>query len=715
MRGPRLPMRRQLGLCPGCGRRGVSDYGDAGRAPLLGSGSRKAKRLEKPPARPSLRTAAPPHAPPPPPRPAQSIAEAGAWPRAAPPPPPPPRRSPTPREPPEAALATARYADAAPLRRQRPGGASIRAHEQGAFGGSTLVRKALSRLNDRWASHEERRDALATLLAHRHELATPKEFSRAIAVLGRRRRWSEALQILGEMPLRSVGPCAISHTCAMTVCSAASEWQRALHVADSMERQELCMDAFALGAAVSACERGEQWQQALHRVALAEASGLRADVVVMNAVISACGKSQQWPLALTHFSSMKQRGLLATVVTFGAAIGACERGQQWSRALELLAEMSPCGLFPDPMVFSATISACGKGRQWHRALGLLHEARSQDLALDAIMVNATMSACERAGEWEMALVLLKEMPTYFVLPDAVTRDIGIVACSMGHHWTLALHQLCELRTSRQPPTDVTFSAVVSACARAGRWQAALAVDADFRTELGFGPNLMASSALLSACEKGRRWTHAIAELERLRAAGLSPDATVYRTAVMALAGAGETALAAALEVCAEAASQGFFGTVAADGTVDLHGLPVEAARLVAQSALLACARSPLPGALSGLTLIVGRGRGSTDGEALVRPEVLRMLRQEFGLLEAHVRTANPGRIHVPTRALKLISRRAGPPPQRADVANECATGVRQTQDCSTDAPERLQFGEHPIRCGSSLPGSSKRLWGCIAM
>merc|ERR1712107_963668 len=94
------------------------------------------------------------------------------------------------------------------------------------------------------------------------------------------------------------------------------------------------------------------------------------------------------------------------------------------------------------------------------------------------------------------------------------------------------------------------------------------------------------------------------------------------------------------------------------GVLDLHSMPSEVAKLAVRAAILDSLQgSPgAPGASGAsdgpqLVFITGRGKHSIDGEALLRPAVLRVLREEFGL-EGRVDLANPGRVSTTGRRLR---------------------------------------------------------------
>ncbi|CAE8645553.1 unnamed protein product, partial [Polarella glacialis] len=93
----------------------------------------------------------------------------------------------------------------------------------------------------------------------------------------------------------------------------------------------------------------------------------------------------------------------------------------------------------------------------------------------------------------------------------------------------------------------------------------------------------------------------------------------------------------------------------ADGSgqklLDLHELPVEVAMLAARAVFDDIARSGHgPDVDEELIIVVGRGKHSDRGEALLRPALLAMLR-ELGL-QGRLAPGNSGRVLVPIQALR---------------------------------------------------------------
>ena len=103
--------------------------------------------------------------------------------------------------------------------------------------------------------------------------------------------------------------------------------------------------------------------------------------------------------------------------------------------------------------------------------------------------------------------------------------------------------------------------------------------------------------------------------------------------------------------------------------VDLHGLPVEVAKVAVQVALEDILLGGGPGAarrgaavgadIGDLIIVTGRGKHSPGGVALVRPAIIEFLREQ---LQLKTKSVSPGRLKVPARELRRL--RGVPEPSR---------------------------------------------------
>merc|ERR1711920_51673 len=99
-----------------------------------------------------------------------------------------------------------------------------------------------------------------------------------------------------------------------------------------------------------------------------------------------------------------------------------------------------------------------------------------------------------------------------------------------------------------------------------------------------------------------------------------------------------------------------------DAKIDLHGLPVEVAKIAVQVALedlLLGAGGPRGKALSqkplgDLIIVTGVGRHSPGGIAMVRPAIIEFLRDQLRIAVLETRRDGPGRLRVPAAELRRL-------------------------------------------------------------
>ena len=68
------------------------------------------------------------------------------------------------------------------------------------------------------------------------------------------------------------------------------------------------------------------------------------------------------------------------------------------------------------------------------------------------------------------------------------------------------------------------------------------------------------------------------------------------------------------------------------------------------NSLLGSVRTPHHDMRKDLILIVGKGKGSRDGKPILLPEIMNLLREEYGI-EGLIDQNNTGRIRIPSPSL----------------------------------------------------------------
>jgi pentatricopeptide repeat protein len=200
---------------------------------------------------------------------------------------------------------------------------------------------------------------------------------------------------------------------------------------------------------------------------------------------------------------------------------------------------------------------------------------------------------------------------------------------------------------------LSYTSAISACEKCSEWQRALSLLQDLHLR-SLSPNRITYIAVAAACDKASAWQPALTLLADMTQHGLAPGADMYFVVLLALVGCNR--LSQALLLYREAVERGAVRPQhrTEPGVLDLHTMPTEVAKLAVRAAVLDALRgksSPCVGESQDfpvgeitaprLVFVTGRGKHSDDGEALLRPAVLRVLREEFGL-EGYVDVSNAG-------------------------------------------------------------------------
>lgn len=447
------------------------------------------------------------------------------------------------------------------------------------------AKDALARLRLRDATAREKHVAAAELVAHRSQLAEPRDVGLAVHALAKTSYWVSALVLLADVcPRANARSAQISCTTAVGACTRASAWPAALSAFHGLRQRGMELDSQVLAVVMRALDRGNHWAQAIALMQEASSDSVVPDIVVINTAMTACSNASQWREALALFDDSSRSGSgapLPTAVTFAAAVTACERGGKWRRALDVLTSMGRAQVQPDTVVFAATMSACARSQQWISALRLLSSGCAAGWSRNIVVYNAAALACERAQEWEHALAVLSNAQADGLALDEVGVNSCIAALGVASLWVRALGMLRGLEAMpRREPSEVTYSAAMQACHAASEWVQALSLFSELlgrapsSTSMGNGhgsvpsvprgrapsagrnPNVVTTSVAISACGAGAQWQLALHLFRGLQADDRrAPDATAYRLTLLALAQGEQNELAKAIWMEALATGQ----------------------------------------------------------------------------------------------------------------------------------------------------------------
>eukprot|EP00928_Gymnodinium_smaydae_P043266 TRINITY_DN29029_c0_g1_i1.p1 TRINITY_DN29029_c0_g1~~TRINITY_DN29029_c0_g1_i1.p1 ORF type:complete len:774 (-),score=124.08 TRINITY_DN29029_c0_g1_i1:36-2048(-) len=454
-----------------------------------------------------------------------------------------------------------------------------------------------------------------------------KVYNSALGACQRGHRAAIALDVLREMrglAMQGVGPDIISYNSAIGACSSPSTWRAAPALLKELRSVCLTPDAVTLGNAISACSRGHAWEQAVSVLELVAERGVRPDTATLNAAIAASDRGPGTHSTVALLRLMTKWRLERDAITYNTAIASFERAGRWSHALELFDSMRKDGYEMDSVSLLALLAACRRGRQWKTALALFVDSSSR-LPPTVASCVAAISACEGGGS-RVAVALLREMSLAGLRPRIEHFNAAFGALAVDPDpgaWATSLSLLSEAKSRWLVPDDVTYNLVIGACGAHGRWETAVALLAAAQIAAGGSAGLQVYNATATALERARQWEQAIQMLYAMRANFTEPDAITYQVVILAVVGIGDVAASTRARVLFdEACALGLLDGVRPSGELDLHGLPVEVARLAVR--VVAERFDTAAGAESNdeLRVITGRGLHSPSGSAAVRRAVL---------------------------------------------------------------------------------------------
>ena len=433
-------------------------------------------------------------------------------------------------------------------------------------------------------------------------------------------------------------------------------------------------------------------------------AGVQPNLITWSAALDACAKAEpaQWQTAVGLLREMQEAGIPPTVVSYNAAITTCGRAGELKQALQLTVEMRNAGIQRDLITWSALIDACAKAEpaQWETALALLREMQEAGIFPTVVSYNAAITACGRAGELKQALQLTVEMRNAGIQRDLITwsalsalempvprqsqrsgRPLSVCcercrkqASLLMRRATVLPLQLVvvrELKQALQLTVEmisagiqrdlITWNALLDACAKAEPAQmgTALALLQQMQ-EAGISPVVKGYNAAIAACCNGGQPKQGLQLLGVMRAASVAPDKVTYSALLDGLQAAGLEAEADSVYAAArsEGVMQHWITTGRDAGLLDFHdfttGMVMAAMRLVLHQMSQPAAQSSsshVHDPSSDLHIITGHAgsRAGQDGSVL-QPVITTMLKALS--IECSISSTNRGLLIVKSEQLQ---------------------------------------------------------------
>eukprot|EP00434_Breviolum_minutum_P017268 symbB.v1.2.015244.t1/scaffold1132.1/size136097/15 len=306
------------------------------------------------------------------------------------------------------------------------------------------------------------------------------------------------------------------------------------------------------------------------------------DHVSFNCAISACKREDNdaWHAAVTLFTGLFKRSVQPSHVTYSASSSVYASAAVWTVSMSLLEHLNCQGKFRGtdvdlsdfsndprldprsvtvlklayakeqprharridsrtvnpwaPTVNQAVVS-CAQVSVWQPALLAVAGAKRYGLFSPKIETyNSMATACLRCHAWSWGLLLLGEAQRNGLRVDAVSAAAAFSSCQTEQQWKVTSKILQHLRIGEEEgvPADLyTTSAAMTSLEKGGdRWQDAMELFIS-STLARLSHNVVSFSAAITSCEAGQWWRGAFALLQRMREAGLRPNAFSYQAAL----------------------------------------------------------------------------------------------------------------------------------------------------------------------------------------
>jgi len=447
-------------------------------------------------------------------------------------------------------------------------------------------------------------EQLAAIRNRRLELDGLVTYNNVINSCQMSSRWNVALETLGSMQLIRCTPDLI--TCNSVIASNKRTWKYAVQLMHGVHQRKLHPDVRTYGALMGSLSMNGQWHLAMSILNKMCSHGPQPNIIIFNAAINSCVKDGHGDLAVELLRRMPRLGVLPDVVSYTSTIGALATAGNWEMAVSLLLEMGSMGVLPNEMTFLAAIRACSEGQQWEWALNLFEQMKNKGLAPNLYIYSAVIKACAKAEQWEWVIALWQDLQAQRVKPDILLYKTVISACRQGGLWQWVTHLVCRMQQEGLEPKRDLCRYGLEACSHDGSWELAI--------------HLMGNIA--------------------------QPDLVDHSHCMQAMEVAGHESKAS--ELYHHALEQHGLNPWRSPKVLDLHELTTVMAKIAVRNALSQMSHQP-----STLNFVTGIGKHSKGGIAILKPEIISMLRDEFGL---EVEDTSIGNLCIRGREIAKLSK-----------------------------------------------------------
>jgi len=309
----------------------------------------------------------------------------------------------------------------------------------------------------------------------RHRLASELSYSKLMNALSRESRWQDAL-ITYEYAREKYKGAKQIYIAAMAACQKARRWSNTLDILGEMEDEGIKMDCPAYTLAIQAMGMRGWRRKAIKLLTKMRREGVRADNICYTAAILAADQVDNGRLAVTLIRRMEENQLKPDRITYNAALKSLERSGNWELAQDILQEMIDRKLEPNVISYNTLISSFRRSQNWEGAMRVALKLESVSVRADTITINSLVSNLEVGFRWEAALGLVQSARTRQIRADTITYTALISACARAKEWRKAVDLLQEMKEKGIQPNMATYSAAVEACDLAYEFERAAEIE-----------------------------------------------------------------------------------------------------------------------------------------------------------------------------------------------------------------------------------------------
>lgn len=142
-----------------------------------------------------------------------------------------------------------------------------------------------------------------------------RRYTRLVANLGKKGRWSQALSAIEEMQRHGVLPDAETWNLAVLGCVRSGRWDAALRLREDVDLAGYKLEEETYDELISACFRAGEWQQCLELIYTLQRMDIAPKTEAYRCAVRACLRAKQYPVVLRTLEEMGELSL----EHFGAA------------------------------------------------------------------------------------------------------------------------------------------------------------------------------------------------------------------------------------------------------------------------------------------------------------------------------------------------------------------------------------------------------------